>query len=192
MNTKFLYRPAGHLFNILTSYIEESSLKHFNLPTVFLTMSGIEIKDNTPSVSFQTSVVPVENNVFKTFYSIKISSHVKCADKDDQTKINEHHVYDFNLDYSVFTLVENADTLSENEKRKILMVDVSYLIFPTIRHIIMFWTEQMRATPVQLNQINFEALLQKQMDEESAGNDSCDATPNFEGAINNNINEDRF
>jgi preprotein translocase subunit SecB len=104
----------------------------------------------------------MDENVFKTNFLLKIKLHLKCRDRNSGEE-RSHHIYDLEMEFEAFTHIDDIENVPEIERKKILMVDVAYLVFPFIRHQVLITTESMKSMPVQLNIINFEKLLENEM-----------------------------
>jgi preprotein translocase subunit SecB len=159
-----LYRPSQYPFKNFFNYLRKCTVEHDanNLPETFINREVNDIISNTPEVSVEINSSEMGDNVFKTNFLIGVKLKLKCINKQTQEEI-EYKIYDLFMEFEAFTHIEDSANVSDDERKKILMVDVAYLIFPFIRHQILITTEAMRSTPVQLNNINFEKLLQDQM-----------------------------
>lgn len=161
-NDKVIYHASKHAFTNFASFVEKLNVTHHSLPEIFLNRDEIDIISNAPTVSFQMAAKQMETNVYRTTFFIKIDCHVKCKNKQTQED-SSYHIYSFEMEYAAFTQIDKAETLTEIERKQILVVDVPYLVFPAIRHLIFFLTENMKSMPVQLNQIHFEELFQQEL-----------------------------
>ncbi len=152
---------SPHRFNNFANYIDKLNITHHNLPEIFLNKDKISQEKSTPQISFQMASQEIEKDVYKTVFEVKIDHIINGIEKE-QNSNKQYHIYTIELLYSAFTHIENSASLNETEKKKILLVDVPYLIFPNIRYLIANLTENMKSPPVHINPINFAELFIKE------------------------------
>jgi preprotein translocase subunit SecB len=158
---QIIYQMSSHKFNNFTNYIDKLNITHHNLPEIFLNKEKISSEKNAPSISFQMASKEIEKDVFNTIFEIKVDHSIKGFDKENNCD-KEYHIFTIDLIYNAFTHINDSSSLTETEKKKILLVDVPYLIFPNIRFLIANLTEGMKSATVQINPINFAELFVKE------------------------------
>jgi preprotein translocase subunit SecB len=161
-NKNLLYKPSEFPFKNFFHYLKGSKIEHFGLPIMFFNHEANDVIENTPEVAFEINSSPMDENVFKTNFNLKIKLVLKCKDKESGEE-KSYHIYNLDMEFEAFTHIEDAKNVPDVERKKILMVDVAYLVFPFIRHNVLVTTESMKSIPVQLNIINFEKLLESQL-----------------------------
>ena len=155
------YTPSRYKYNNFCNYIESLKVNHSNLPEAFVNKDKIIDINSTPNVSFSMSMQELEKDVFKTNFDVKIEYKIKGNDCETKEK-KEYNIYGLEMLYSGFVHIDDSENVPEIERKRILLVDIAYLIFPAIRHTIFNLTRDMQSTPVNLNPINFAELFEKE------------------------------
>lgn len=167
MSQKLLYKPSEHNFKNFFHFVKSTNIDHKHLPEIFMNRNQEINKETLPEVNFEISSHRIDEKVFVTSFTVKIISRINIINEETKQQ-EQREIYTIDVKYDAFTQIENPDDLSEDERKKILMVDVPYLIFPFIRHYILTLTVNMGAMPLNLNTINFEDLLQNELQNESS------------------------
>lgn len=157
-----IYKPSEFPFKNFFHYLKNIKMEHMNLPEMFINREVTEIIENAPEVAFEINSSAMDENVFRTNFLLKIKLNLKCRDRQSKEE-KSHQIYNLDMEFETFTHIDDATNVPEIERKKILMVDVAYLVFPFIRHHVLITTESMKSMPVQLNMINFEKLLESEI-----------------------------
>jgi len=156
--TNIIYETSKHNFNNFSNYLDKFSLEHHNLPEIFINREKFSVSGSKPKISFQIAENNMSGDVFRTIFDVKID-YVILGTNTSSSQQEEYHVYTLQMIYIALTNIENSATLTDIEKKKILLVDIPYLVFPFVRQAIYNITEQTKSTPIQLNPINFLKLF---------------------------------
>ncbi len=169
----FLYQNSKYPFQNFLIYLNSVLVKHSNLPEPFINRELNEIISNSPEVSFEINSSIVDKDVFKTNFLIRIKLEIHCKNKET-AKEEKYEIYNVEMNYEALTNIKDSDNVPEEERKKILMVDVPYLVFPFVRQQIFTLTESMKSTPVQLNNISFQDIFMQQLEKAKMEKENCE------------------
>ncbi len=149
---------ASNSFNVFASFVNRLNVVQHNLPEDFMDRGSIEIIRNPTDVSYAIDQEKVEGDVYKTILRLVVKHDVKFVSILDSSPGTQPG-FTIELEYVSFTMIQDADSIAESDKKEILMVDVPLQVFPSISSIISYLTAQMKRTPFEIPQPDRSELL---------------------------------
>jgi preprotein translocase subunit SecB len=131
-------------FNLLSQFLKELSFESPNVPELFFRQENSQAKMD---IAIDIQVKGAENNLYMVDLLVKLHSKLESDEKA---------IFMIESNYS--GLVQVANTESEEALKKILMIDVPTLLFPTMRDIILRITSESGFPPFSMQMVDFQAL----------------------------------
>lgn len=136
-------------YKILTQYIKDFSFEHPSSPQIFF--EKIEEKPKV-EINVDIKAKKIGEELFDIALQIKINNQVK-----DKT------LFVLELDYSSVAHI-NKD-VSEEERERIILIEVPQLTFPYARSIVTSITKDCGLPPLVLHNINFKEMFKNRKKE---------------------------
>ena len=159
-------------YQVGIQYLKEMSVSSPKTPTVF--NSPEELSKHATKFDINVSVIPQNENSTLIETVIKLVGHSYPKDGGDN---GSNLLYSLTIAFGCLTQIKYADGVDPSSippyadlqvKRYIAAVETPYLLFPSVRHQVLFVTREMSFMPVQLNNVNFQDLFLNNLKKERA------------------------
>lgn len=135
-------------FNLISQFLKDISFESPNVPELFFKKENTQAKIE---IGVDIQIKGSENNLFMVDLIMKVHSKLEEADKSI-----------FLIESTYSGLVQLAeDVKDEEEKKRILLIDVPHLLFPSVRGLVARLTTESGFPPFALQPVDFEAMYEQ-------------------------------
>lgn len=134
-------------FQLISQFLKDFSFESPNVPELFFKQDNGQAK---MEIKVDIQIKGAENNLYLVDLLVNLQSKLETDDKS---------IFIINANYS--GLVQTEDTESEENRKKMLLIEVPQLLFPSIRAIILRMTGESGFPPFAMQPVDFEELYEE-------------------------------
>lgn len=132
-------------FDIIKEYLKSVSFSSTKTPAIFFANDNPQI---TIGIEVNTLVSKSTNDVYDVTLNLVLSPQMSI----------EEELFHFEISYAALVLLSLPNSVSEEDVRRTLMIDVPHTLFPVVRHIVNQQIYISGFPPVQFPAIDFKQI----------------------------------
>lgn len=144
-------------FEIIKEYLKSVSFSSTKTPAIFFANDNPQI---TMGIDVNTQVSKSNNGVYDVTLDLGLSPQIST----------EEELFHFEISYAAIVVLNIPNSASEEDIRRILMIDVPQTLFPVVRHIVNQQIYTAGFPPVQFPSISFEQMYMSKAAQDDESN----------------------